>query len=326
MQTFVAMDTLASRFWVMQHRYIEFSARVYGLLRTWLMNQSESCVEVSLDCLTGVLFGVEMDSWLRMVARCALGDQLSCIPYVQLGSSVVFNDIPATLGITWPMYSQMCVATRLPEDTVRNAVLEVRVLELETKMMADGLLPRGPKSSLPVTVAADATSFLLEKRFEAEDSIMLLRRMQTEFVGRKRAMDAGSADILAQHTERRQTEAKQARLALALASEEISRLRNEVDSLRSAMHPQKKARTVDNNPIVPRRALVLAGFWNVAPNDVLGITPHLVARFESASGIKVLQQAKLQVYFPAKDKAVLIRVVAEVMAEHLPHYTRVGGF
>jgi hypothetical protein len=108
---------------------------------------------------------------------------------------------------------------------------------------------------------------------------------------------------------------------LALASEEISRLREEVDSLRSHAHPPKSS-SVDKSPIVPRRALVLAGFWNVAPNDILSITPHLVARFESVSGSKAIQHANHQVCFPAKDKAVLIRVVVEVMAERLPCYTR----
>ncbi len=323
---FVTMDALASRFWVMQHRYVEFLARVSDLLRTWLMSQSVVSVEVSLECLTGFLFGESVDLWLKMVACCAVRDQLSCIPYVIIGSSVVFNDIPATLSVRWPLYSQMCVTTRLPETAVRNSILEVRVLELETKLMADGLLPKGPKTTPPVSTATDATAFLLEKRFEAEDSIMLLRRMQAELVGRKRAMDAGCADLAAQHMERRQADAKQARLALALASEEISRLREQVSSLRSAMHPRKKARTIDDQPIVPRRALVLAGFWNVAPNDILSITPHLVNRFESVSGCKAVQHAKLQVCFPAKDKAVLIRVVADVMAEHLPHYSRTGEF
>lgn len=320
------MDTLATRFWVMQHRYVDFSVRAHDSLRAWLTSQSVSSVEVSLGCLAGFLFGDGMDAWLLMVARCALGDQLSCIPYVRVGSSVVFKDIPATLGIRWPIYSQACVTTRFPGEVVRNCMLEVRVLELENKLMAGGLFPKGPISTLPTPVATDATSFHLEKRFEAEDSIMLLRRLQAEFVGRKRAMEAGTCDMLAQHTERLQAEAKQARLALALASEEISRLRDEVDSLKLAMHPHKRTRTVDESPIVPRRALALAGFWNVAPNDIRSIMPHLVARYESVSGSMALRQDKLQVCFPAKDKTILIHVVAHVMAEHLPYYTRVGQF
>ena len=90
------------------------------------------------------------------------------------------------------------------------------------------------------------------------------------------------------------------------------------------MYPPKNNSKVDNIPIVPRRALTLAGFWNLAPNDILSITPHLVTRFEGVSGSKAIQHANLQVCFPAKDKAVLIRVVVEVMAERLPNYTRTG--
>ena len=316
----VAMDALASRFWVMQQRYIECMARVPDLLRTWLSGQTVSCVEVSLECLVGLLFGDGVDTWLEMVASSALMDQLSCLPYVRIGSSVMFNDIPAVLSIPWPIHSQVCVSARLPECVAKNSILEVRVLELESKLMATGLLPRGSRTALPAPV--DAVSFFLEKRFEAEDSIMLLHRMQTEFIGRKRALDADCADMVAQQTERLCAEGKKARLALALASEEISRLRAEVDSLRSPMYPPKNNSKVDNIPIVPRRALVLAGFWNLAPNDILSITPHLVTRFEGVSGSKAIQHANFQVCFPAKDRAVLIRVVVEVMAERLPCYTR----
>jgi hypothetical protein len=167
----------------------------------------------------------------------------------------------------------------------------------------------------------DTLAMLLGKRFEAEDALAMLQRVQSEFVGRKRALDSACGDLVRVHAEQRRTDAKQARLSLALSTEEISRLNTVVEKLRSRSTNTDKLSLADTYPIAPRRALVLAGFWNVAPNDLLHVTPHLVARFERTVG-GVIRQGNLQVCFPAKDQVILIDVVVEVMAEHLPQYSR----
>jgi len=333
------MIDLATRFWVLQRKYVEFLEKTPSLLRHWLERQSPVVgLQVSLEKLAHYLFyfDAKVDipvQWLHTMACCALRDQLSWIPNVQLSqSSVTFSDIPSTLGIQWPLHSQFFVATRLPDTEAmlreRNAVLSVRVLELETKLNSGGLNLKMPRTSAPPppAVAMDTLALLLGKRFEAEDALAMLQRVQSEFVGRKRALDSACSELVRVHAEQRRTDAKQARLSLALSTEEISRLKTVVEKLRS--RNTDKLSLADTYPIAPRRALVLAGFWNVAPNDLLHVTPHLVARFERTVG-GVIRHGNLQVCFPAKDQAILIDVVVEVMAEHLPQYSRAqppGGF
>ena len=325
------MNDLATRFWVLQRKYIEFLDKAPVLLRRWLEGHSVIRLDVPLETLATCLFyfDAKVDIpvlWLRTIACCALRDQLWCIPGVYINqSSVTFSNIPATLGMQWQLYSELSVATQLPETEAmlreRNAVLAVRVLELETKLENEFQF-KMPKTSVPPpSVAVDTFALLIGKRFDAEDAITLLRRVQSEFVGRKRVLDSACKDMLRTHAEQRRADAKQSRLSLALATEEISRLNVMVERLHSRSTNADKLSLVDTYPIVPRRALVLAGFWDVAPNDLLRVTPHLVARFERDGG-GVIRQSNLQVCFPAKDQAILINVVVEVMAEHLPQYIR----
>ena len=323
------MNDLATRFWVLQRKYIECLGKAPVLLRSWLEGHSVNSLDVPLETLATCLFyfDAKVDIpvlWLQTIACCALRDQLCCIPGVYINqSSVTFSNIPATLGMQWQLYSELSVATQLPETEAmlreRNAALAVRVLELETKLENEFQFKMPKTSTPPPLVAVDTLAFLLGKRFDAEDAITLLRRVQLEFVGRKRLLDSACSDMLRTHAEQRRADAKHSRLSLALATEEISRLSVMVEKLR--YRSTNKLSLVDIYPIVPRRALVLAGFWDVEPNDLLRVTPHLVARFERDGG-GVIRQSNLQVCFPAKDQAMLINVVVEVMAEHLPQYAR----
>jgi hypothetical protein len=72
-----------------------------------------------------------------------------------------------------------------------------------------------------------------------------------------------------------------------------------------------------------RRALVIAGFWNVSPNDVLLITPHLVAKFEGLEDGKAVKHKDSHICFHVKDLQVLIDVVIETMSTYLPGYVRI---
>lgn len=333
------MDELASRFRVLQHRYVDYLERTPVLLRRWLSLQAGvSRVEISVGRLACSLFSFGDDgsvpNWIKMLACCALVDQLSCVPYIQFlsGDVVLFCNIPATNGEPWQLYSRTSVVSQESPDMqlliARNSILEVRIVELE-KGLAEGVKLKFPRTvTLPMFEPSldECNSFLLEKRFAAQDAIVLLHRMQDEFIGRKRALDLMCSDMSKRHLEQRRVDAKQARVGLALASDEISRLSSEVASLRSAAMPSGVSNQTDSCPIVPRRALVLAGFWNVSPNDLLRVTPHLVSRFESFTGVGgVIRRTNLQLCFPAKDQSILIDVVVEVMAEHLPQYVRQPG-
>jgi hypothetical protein len=259
------MNELALRFGVMQRRFVEFSEGLPELLRVWLSDQQAGVVEVSFDSLTDFIFSLQVSSpdaplhWMKAIARCALEDQLSRLPhlqYVKAGSAVLFKNIPDLLSIEWPTYSRTCVVARLTEDAAalrrRNSVLEVRVLNLETKLSnATGLSRTFTKTVLSSTTAAAATtttveathSFLLEKRFEAEDSIHLLMRVQSEFVGRKRVLDEMYKDQEKKHAESRRTDAKKSRSGMALITDEIVRLRAELEFLRGTPSPSSSTTT-----------------------------------------------------------------------------------
>jgi hypothetical protein len=333
------MDELASRFRVLQHRYVDYLERTPMLLRRWLsLHVGVSRVEISVGRLACALFSFVEDGsvpcWITMVACCALVDQLSCVPYIQFisGDVVLFCNTQATYSEQWPIYSRTSVVSRESPDMqlliARNSILEVRISELENGL-TEGVKLKFPRTvTLPVFEPSleECNTFLLEKRFAAQDAIVLLHRMQGEFIGRKRALDLMCSDMSKKHLEQRRGDAKQARVGLALASDEISRLRVEVESLKSASMSSGVSDQLDSCPIVPKRALVLAGFWNVSPNDLLRITPHLVSKFESfTGGGGVIRRNNLQLCFPAKDQSILIDVVVEVMAEHLPQYVRQPG-
>ncbi len=346
---------MARRFGILQCRFVEFSEQVHTLLRTWLSRQQVEHLEISLDSLANYLFSLEgiqtcpvdaMQHWLKTIARCALEDQLSCVPYTRYGSSgttVVFSNIPSTLFVEWPKYSRTSIIAAQPADDVaslreRNSMLEVRARELEVKLAAETLVPKKknkshhhhhrdtklPSSSsssttapqhhhhrpLPATCTAESTySFLLEKRFEAEDAISTLQRVQAEFVERRRVLEMLNKDQTHRFVERRRADKKRARYEMALAMDEITRLRAEVERLK-ALNSAAVSTTVQSNnnnaqagaaaavdpcPIVPRRALKIAGFWGVSHNDILLVTPHLVKKFESmAGGGKIIRQKNMQ--------------------------------
>ena len=345
------MNELSLRFGVLQQKFVEFSERVHELLRRWLVYQKEFVVEVSINCLSEYLFnlqGVPVNhsdaplNWVKTIAHFALKDQLSCLPLLQIvkaGSSVIFLNIPGLLAIEWPIYSRTSLVIQTSDEVDelrrRNSVLEVRVLELESRLSS--VFPRSLRSVRSTSLSSasfsveDTRNFLLEKRLEAEDSIHLLRRVQGEFSGRKRVLDMMLEDQERRHVETRRSDAKKSRAGLVLATEEIMRLRAELEltKLNLQQHQQTTAASVVSAhsavdlkaPIVPRRALVIAGFWDVSHNDVLFITPHLVARFEGMDG-KIVKRKDSQVCFQVKDPQVLIDVAVEIMAKHLPQYQR----
>jgi hypothetical protein len=110
----------------------------------------------------------------------------------------------------------------------------------------------------------------------------------------------------------------------AAANAEISRLRMELAILRAEGCPGYLARErqrEEGSPILPKRALTLAGYWNVLSNDVLAVTPALVAAVEAKGGC-VLKRQGMHLCFHGRDKALVIETVLEVMPQALPQYRR----
>ena len=110
--------------------------------------------------------------------------------------------------------------------------------------------------------------------------------------------------------------------AMEQLQEENRRLRDEVDCLRSQLAKQETRQLLADAPIVPRKALNLAGYWNVHPNDVLRITPRLAEEFERETSICPVQNDGVSVCFPPPEKERVVSMVARLMPELLPKYRR----
>ena len=110
--------------------------------------------------------------------------------------------------------------------------------------------------------------------------------------------------------------------AIEQLQEENRRLRDEVDCLRSQLAKQETRQLLADAPIVPRKALNLAGFWNVHPNDVLMLTPRLAEEFERETGVCAVHRAGAPVCFPAAERERLVDILARLMPRVLPKYRR----
>jgi hypothetical protein len=110
----------------------------------------------------------------------------------------------------------------------------------------------------------------------------------------------------------------------AAANAEISRLKLELAILRAEGCPgylaQERKREA-GSPILPKRALTLAGYWNVLSNDILAVTPALVAAVEAKGG-SVLRREGMHLCFHAKDRHIVMEAALELMPSMFPHYRR----
>ena len=101
---------------------------------------------------------------------------------------------------------------------------------------------------------------------------------------------------------------------------ENKRLRAEVRALQNRIeHATTRPSDI---PIAVKKALNLAGYWNVHPNDVLRITPRLAEEFERETNICPVQNDGVSVCFPPPEKERVVSMVARLMPELLPKYRR----
>ena len=103
---------------------------------------------------------------------------------------------------------------------------------------------------------------------------------------------------------------------------ENRRLRAEVDSLRKKVERLTGGLPSSDMPIVVKKALNLAGYWNVHPNDVLVIAPRLAEEFERETKICPLHPNGKTVCFPPMQRERVIELVIRLMPELMPKYRR----
>ena len=103
---------------------------------------------------------------------------------------------------------------------------------------------------------------------------------------------------------------------------ENKRLRAEVAALHLRLERVTGGVRLPEMPIAVKKALNLAGYWNVHPNDVLVIAPVLAEEFERETSICPLQHNGTSVCFPSPERDRVIRLVARLMPQVLPKYRR----
>ena len=305
------LEAVSDRFEVLLQRYHVFRREIPSRFGEWLtramssqkkgFNPLESvCAEMFPDLKHGDSNGGD---WLMPV---------SCVALKHCTKRFKGVELSACGGAVRVSESATCEPSAEPEDgrdtpsvqflAARNAALEVRVAELERELRGSGVAETRPArrkrcgqtlQPLPDTME-HTLAYLSERRAEALDAYLALNR-------------AGST---------RRTDER-----LAEANAEIARLRLEVESLRRRQSVLREEARPQSTVILPKRALSMAGFWNLLPNDLLSITPALIEAVEQRGGT-VIRREGMHVCFSSADAALVIDAAVDVMGRLLPHYCR----
>ena len=313
------LDVVSDRFDVLLRRYHLFVRDIPGKFQHWLNTApAQKRVFSTLEAVCTDLFPDMMSiasadfpqRWMLSVACVALKHHVSTLRNVELsecgkGLRVLVDDGDPPLKCKKEADKLDNTVLRASlQDSIcaagRAAALEVKVAELgcRSKGWLSSSIPddkpcRKRKQPLPDPVVENVFAYLSECRAEALDALVALRK--THRSARR-------------HSEK-----------LSAAHAEIGRLRGELERLQ-----KQKAETQPPAPVstvLPKRVLSLAGFWNLAPNDLLSVTPALVQSVEQRGGA-VVRRDGVQVCFEAHGRDLLIEAAVATMAEHLPQYKR----
>ena len=316
------LDAVSDRFEVVLRRYQLFGKEMAPRFSRWLQGApSQKRVFASLESVCTELFPDQLSivsvdfpqRWMLPVACVALKHHI-----LALGpsSSVELSECGRALRVTGAeckkrggsdashssdiamlrglMSEAMCAASR-------TAALEVRVAELECR--ARGLLaPRRRKEDDDCC-----------KRRRVSDEEPIERTLMYLSECRTEALDALVALRKSRYHSKRQAE------RLDAANAEIDRLKEELASIERRQ--EAPAVLLATSFVLPKRALSLAGYWNLTPNDLLCITPTLIQTVERMGGT-VVRREGMQACFAPNDRALLVEAAIEVMEANMPHYSR----
>jgi hypothetical protein len=329
------LDVVSDRFEVLLRRYHLFVRDTPGKFQEWLDTApSQKRVFSTLESICTEMFPGMMSiasadfphRWMLSVACVALKHHvgnLQCVELSECGRALRVVDggddekpkQPPLLKVKKEVDLVDCKDVALLrtslQDSIcaasRTAALEVKVAELECR--SKGLLattvahpptdekPCRKRKHPPPTdsVAENVFAYLSECRVEAMDALVALRKTHRN---------------ARRHSEK-----------LSAAHAEICRLRAENDALQKQKQQNEPQPPPPASTFLPKRVLSLAGFWNLAPNDLLSITPALVQSVEQRGGT-VVRRDGMQVCFAAHERALLIEAAVATMAEGLPQYHR----
>jgi hypothetical protein len=323
------LDIVSDRFEVLLRRYHLFVRDTPSKFQQWLNTApSQKRVFSTLESICTELFPGMMSiasadfphQWMLSVACVALKHHVCNLRSVELsecGRALrVVDDCdepthaPLKLKKEAEESKDVLLLRKSLQDSIcaasRTAALEVKVAELECRSKA--LLPTPTihydKASCkkrkhpPITadpISENVFAYLSECRAEALDALVALRKTHRNA---KRHSDK-----------------------LLAANAEICCLRTEIDILQKEKHQADQSNPAPASTLLPKRILSLAGFWNLAPNDLLSITPALVQSVEQRGGT-VVRRDGMQVCFAAHERALLIEAAMATMADGLPQYQR----
>ena len=317
------LNSVADRFEILLRRYHLFSKEVPLRFQQWLRAApTQKRVFATLESICSELFPDQLSivsvdfphRWMLPVACVALKHYVSTLDCVELSECgralrvVEIEELPGKKAPHQGTVSELITLRGILVDSMsaasRSAALEVRVAHLESKLRGEligiennGLKKRKKLSPLPLpeTTTENVFVYLSECRAEAMDALTALHKTNAR--------------------NRRQSE------KLAAANDEITRLKAEIETMVQTQRAVEQQQEDTSTKILPKRALSLAGDWNLTPNDLLAVTPVLIQSVEKRGGA-VIRRDGMHVCFSSQDKPILIEAAVETMGVALPHYKR----
>ena len=295
------LDAIGDRFEVLLRRYDLFAQETPARFERWLAGaQKLSTLEsVCLDLFPDLLTSDDAPRrWMLAVSMVALKHhvaQLSCVELSPCGQALRVEGEPVTLA-------------KAPEES-EPITLATPTVKSEPVTLAKAPVARAPAvllKQLSYISALEVRVAELECRLHHKtsgSSAPVTKRS-------KPSLPDTPEQAIAFLCERR-AEALDALLALRGARKKLPD---------SPIEPPKAVKP-PLEPILPKRALSLAGYWNIMPNDLLAVTPALIEAIEQRGGT-VIRREGMHVCFSLKEQALVTSVVLEVMERLMPHYKR----
>lgn len=300
------LDALADRIEIIIRRYNLYMLEIPRRIGPWVESMlAQKRVFVNLESACADLFKEDKPRlertphhWIQSVAVCALKNWLASQTHngVELSSCGKSLRIFGSSSAKRPddsVFLRECLLSATCEAG-RAAVLEVKAARQKA------LLP--PKEA----GAAGVFAYLTEARAEALEALSALKQQQSK----RNALVAANTEIQ--------------RLSLELS--ESRRRKRAVSFACGFFSPHNlipaQDDTDDEELIHPKRALSMAGYWNLEPNDLMLASRRLTELVAERGGKVVRRKGMHACFSPGTDGRLIEDVAVQVMTEEFSQYKR----
>jgi len=114
-------------------------------------------------------------------------------------------------------------------------------------------------------------------------------------------------------------ERRAAAMDALLALRQTQRKKRKREEEQPKSPPVKDTTKIADEPILPRRALSMAGYWNLGPNDLLQITPALAEAVKHRGG-SIVRRNGMTICFSSNEQKLVREAVKDVMSRLFPQY------